>query len=106
MSRSARRLLRLVGLLGLAAVLSLGTLPVLAQEGEPTIDLTIANPSPGDTVHVGGYIIQGTANDSAAEFGNGIEAIDIFLGNRDEGGTLVGQGTFDLITVTVTEGGG
>jgi hypothetical protein len=105
MSRSAKRLLRLFGLLGAATALSLGTLPALAQS-ESTIDFSVDNPSPGDTLHVGGTIVQGMAFDSAAESGTGIEAIDVFLGNRDEGGIIIGHGTFDLTTITDNEGGG
>jgi hypothetical protein len=54
-----------------------------------TITVDVANPSPGDTIHVGGYVIQGIAFDKAAESGPGIERIDIFLDNRDQGGMIL-----------------
>jgi len=43
---------------------------------------------------VGGYVIQGTASDSAAQQGNGIDRVEIFLDSRDAGGTLIGHGSF------------
>jgi len=54
--------------------------------------LDVGNPSSGDTVHVGRYMIEGIAFDRAAEQGAGIERIDIFLDNRDTGGVLIGSG--------------
>jgi hypothetical protein len=54
--------------------------------------LDIGNPSSGDTVHVGRYMIEGIAFDRAAEQGAGIERIEIFLDNRDTGGVLIGTG--------------
>jgi hypothetical protein len=54
--------------------------------------LDVGNPASGDTVHVGRYMIEGIAFDRAAEQGAGIERIDIFLGNRDTGGVLIGTG--------------
>jgi hypothetical protein len=53
--------------------------------------LDVGNPAPADTVHVGRYMIEGIAFDSAAEQGAGIERIDIFLDNRDTGGVLIGS---------------
>jgi len=94
----------LTALLGAVMVLAIGTAPALAQEGS-TIDFDVANPSPGDTIHVGGNVIQGVAFDNAAESGTGIEAIDIFLGNRDQGGIIIGHGTYDLTTVSETDSG-
>ena len=52
-----------------------------------TISLLVYNPSSGDTVHAGGYSIEGVAMDKAAQSGSGIDRIEIFLDNRDEGGT-------------------
>jgi hypothetical protein len=54
--------------------------------------LDVGNPSSADTVHVGHYMIEGIAFDRAADQGAGIERIDIFLGNRDTGGLLIGSG--------------
>jgi hypothetical protein len=44
----------------------------------------VSNPSPGDTIHVGGYSIAGLAS-------LGIDHIDIFLDNRDTGGASLGS---------------
>jgi hypothetical protein len=46
--------------------------------------IEVANPSPGDTIHVGGYSIDGVAS-------LGIDHIDIFLDNRDTGGLTLGS---------------
>ena len=54
-----------------------------------TITVSVGNPSPGDTIHVGGYIIEGMAFDKAAPSGSGIDRIDIFLDNRDSGGLFL-----------------
>jgi hypothetical protein len=55
--------------------------------------LNIANPAPGDSVHVGAMDVQGIAFDSASGGGPGIDHIDVFLDNRDRGGVLVGRGS-------------
>jgi hypothetical protein len=72
---------------------------VLAQE-EPaapvtSIDLQIGNPEPGATIHVGGYMIEGTAVDNEAGEGKGIDSIDVFLESRDDGGILLGSASAD-----------
>jgi hypothetical protein len=59
-----------------------------------TINFQVGNPSPGDTIHVGGYVIEGTGSDTAAQQGVGIDRIDIFLDSREAGGTLIGHGSF------------
>jgi hypothetical protein len=52
----------------------------------------IANPTPGSRVEPGSYVIQGVALDARADNGTpGIDAIDFFLGDRDQGGTIVGH---------------
>jgi hypothetical protein len=58
-----------------------------------TIMLDVANPSPGDTIHVGGYVIDGTALDKAAQSGSGVDRIDIILDNRDTGGMMLTDAT-------------
>ena len=55
--------------------------------------LSVANPSPGDTVTAGGLVISGTAFDPAAPQGAGIARVDLFLGERDQGGTILGSAT-------------
>jgi hypothetical protein len=58
-----------------------------------TVSIDVGNPSPGDTIHAGGYILQGVAFDKSAQSGSGIDRIEIFLDNRDEGGMFLGQAT-------------
>jgi hypothetical protein len=53
--------------------------------------LSVANPSPGDTLIPGGLIISGTAFDPATTQGAGIERVDLFLGTRESGGTILGS---------------
>jgi hypothetical protein len=53
--------------------------------------LSIANPSPGDTLIPGNMIISGSAFDPAATQGSGITRVDLFLGERDQGGTILGS---------------
>jgi hypothetical protein len=52
----------------------------------------VGNPAAGDSIHVGGYTIEGLAFDRAADQSPGIERIDVFLEDRDSGGTLIGHG--------------
>jgi hypothetical protein len=65
-----------------------------ASPSASTVTLEVGNPSPGDTIHVGGYSLEGTAFDRGAQTGNGIDRIDIFLDNRDDGGLLLGGAAF------------
>jgi hypothetical protein len=53
------------------------------------VSLEVANPAPDDTVLAGAFVIQGVAMDHRATSGVGIDRIDIFLDNRDEGGTFL-----------------
>jgi len=55
-----------------------------------TITLSIGNPSPNNTIKAGAYSLQGSASDTAARAGSGIDRVDIFLGNRDGGGMFLG----------------
>jgi hypothetical protein len=59
--------------------------------GAPVVQL--ANPGPGDVLSQGDYIVSGTAFDPSATQGSGIDRIEIFLGDRDSGGVMVGQAT-------------
>jgi hypothetical protein len=52
----------------------------------------VGNPSAGDSIHVGRYMIEGIAFDRAADQSPGIERIDVFLDDRDAGGTIIGHG--------------
>ena len=77
-------------LLGLWGGTALAQSDTDASDG-PTLYLDVGNPSPGDAVHVGAFTVQGIAFDSASEDGPGIDHVDIFLDDRDAGGTLVGR---------------
>jgi hypothetical protein len=71
------------------------------------LTLQLANPSPGDTLHSGANIISGTAFDSRAQQGSGIDRISIFLDSRDQGGAeltqvAVAQPSPNQFSVTVT----
>ena len=58
--------------------------------GAPILDL--ANPSAGDVLSAGDYFVSGTARDPGANAGDGIDRVDLFVGPRDQGGTIVGSG--------------
>jgi hypothetical protein len=58
-----------------------------------SIVLSVGNPSPGDTVKTGAFVMMGDAMDKAAMSGTGIDRIDIFLDNRDTGGIFLGSAT-------------
>ena len=67
---------------------------MISHPSASTITLDIANPSAGDTVHVGATVIQGTAFDlDAPDATGGIDRVEIMLESRDQGGTLLGQAT-------------
>jgi hypothetical protein len=89
-------------LLVVSVVLStiFGTTTVSAQEEENASQmfLDVGNPTPGDTIHVGRIWIEGIAFDRAAEEGQGIERIDVFLGDRDQAGTLIGRAALGIET--------
>jgi hypothetical protein len=99
--------LRLRLLVGAAALssslmfgaLSFASLPAGAQSAPAATtasmacpDLSLGNPNPGDNLAPGAYIISGEAFDPAAPAGaSGISRVDLFLGLRDEGGTILGS---------------
>ena len=100
--------LRLLACVCLGAAVMLPALPAAAQEEQiqsgpastsPNcqIHMTVANPSPGDQQVPRDLIMSGSAIDltatSAAQHG-GISQIQAFLGNRDEGGTFIGNAAF------------
>ena len=70
------------------------TTPAARPPGETTMTFDVGNPSPGDTIHAGAMHIEGIAFDKEATEGTGIDRIEVFLDNRDEGGTIIGQGSF------------
>jgi hypothetical protein len=49
------------------------------------------NPSPGDILPVGGYVIQGSAYDPGSSSGPGIASIDVFLDDPNAGGQNIGH---------------
>ena len=75
-----------------AQVAPAASAPVAAMAGEAPV-LSLANPSAGDVLPTGDIIIQGAAFDPNASSGEGIDRVSVFLGNRDDGGTIVGTGT-------------
>jgi len=90
--------------IGLVAAATLSSAPVGAASSStcssgPILDL--ANPSAGDLLSPGDYIVSGVARDPGAPSGDGIDRVELFLGSRDLGGTEVGsavpqQGTFEV----------
>jgi hypothetical protein len=96
MSMLISRQVRLVGSLAVAATLTMTSLPALAQT-EPmgsdcsAIQFEMANPAPGSRIDPGPLVVQGIALDTRAEDGPGIDRIDFFLGNREQGGVLLGH---------------
>src|SRR5712691_5251554 len=96
MSRLISRQVRWMALLAVAATLILTSLPALAQTESmggdcSAIQFELANPAPGSRVDPGTYIVQGVALDTRSEDGPGIDRIDFFLGNREQGGVLLGH---------------
>jgi hypothetical protein len=55
----------------------------------PVLDLF--NPSPGDVVVAGEYIVSGVALDPLASEGSGIDQVSVYLGPREQGGTQLGS---------------
>ena len=94
-----------VAVLALAAALSRASLPVAAQSSAPPSPCPIVdlgNPSPGDSLPEGKYIVSGTAfTPNTTDGTSGIARIDFFLGNRDAGGPIVGT----TVTGTGPSGG-
>jgi hypothetical protein len=54
--------------------------------------LSLANPGPGDLLPPGGLFISGTASVAGSTSGSGVQRVDLFLGERDQGGTFLGSG--------------
>jgi plastocyanin len=97
-ARFARQSLRAATVCGLVAVLAGTAVPSAAQSGASTppncvIQLSVANPTPGDQEVPHALQMSGTALDDTASFGSGISNVQIFLGNRDAGGLFLGSTT-------------
>ena len=90
--------------IAMVAAATLSSAPVSAASSGtcangPLLDL--ANPGPGDLLSAGDYIVSGVARDPAVPTGDGVDRVELFLGDRDQGGTEVGaavpqQGTFQV----------
>jgi hypothetical protein len=67
---------------------------VAVAQQQPTIPqwpvVQINNPAPGALVPTGDILISGVAFDPVATDGAGVSRVDLFLGNRDEGGLYLG----------------
>jgi hypothetical protein len=57
------------------------------------IQLSVANPSPGDQQVPRSLIMSGTAMDDTSTSGTGISDVQVFLGSRDQGGLFLGSTT-------------
>src|SRR5262249_18381275 len=55
--------------------------------------LSLANPQPGDRLPAGNLHIQGTAYDTSAVSGSGVDRVQVFLGPREHGGTSLADAT-------------
>jgi hypothetical protein len=53
--------------------------------------LTVGNPSPGGLVPSGGQVMSGSAAVPNATSGTGVLRVDLFLGERDQGGLFLGS---------------
>ena len=76
------------------AGLSVASLPAAAQQAQLGVStcpvLELANPSPGDVVSGGAYIVQGLAFDPITLNSSGVSRIEFYLGTQESGGTLLG----------------
>jgi hypothetical protein len=84
------------GLVSLVAliVLSSTSLPAAAQSAAPGVStcpiVDLANPSPGDVVDAGAYVVQGRVFDPVTLSGSGVSRIEFYLGTQESGGILLG----------------
>jgi plastocyanin len=93
--------LRWAASVGLAAALTLPALsataqgevqtsPIAATPANCAIQLSVANPNPGNQEIPRSLVMSGTARDGTATSGTGISQVQAFLGSRDTGGTIIG----------------
>jgi len=99
MARFAFRQVRFVAPLAAAAALAVSALPAAAQAVPVTpsgdcsmIRFELSNPSAGSKVD-NSVVVAGLAQDmrAGASQGSGIDKVDFFLGNRDQGGQSLGS---------------
>jgi len=71
------------------------------------IRLELDNPTPGDLVPIGGYVIQGFAFDpnTPAGQGGGVKGVQVFLDDPDQGGIAVGETTTGVSGAAVNQFG-
>ena len=55
--------------------------------------LSLGNPNSGDVLQLGDTFVNGIAFDPSAPQGAGVDRVELFLDNRDSGGTVLGIGT-------------
>ena len=83
-----------LGVLATAALLT-GLSGIALAQQQPTVNawpvLQIANPAPGALVPSGDIMISGAAYDPTATEGAGVTRVDLFLGDRDQGGLFLGS---------------
>jgi hypothetical protein len=89
-----RRSLAGLGVVATAAIL-VGLSGVALAQQQPTTGpwpiVQINNPVPGGLVPSGNIVISGVAYDPAATQGAGVSRVDLFLGDRDQGGLYLGS---------------
>jgi hypothetical protein len=79
----------------------IGTLDVTQLFGvrDPTMSptaclrLEVENPTPGDLVPVGGYVMGGFAFDPSSTTGSGVTGVQVFLDDPNQGGSVIGSTT-------------
>ena len=76
---------------GLVSAQSTGAENLVARCDLPVVDLF--NPTAGDLVLPGSYLISGVALDPLAQQGSGIDQVSFYLGRRDQGGLALGSVT-------------
>jgi hypothetical protein len=57
----------------------------------PGVIFELSNPSSGDLLPLGGYVVSGTAYDPASSQGPGVDRIQFFLDPRENGGVFLGS---------------
>jgi hypothetical protein len=73
------------------------------SSGGPTLD--VSNPNDGDLLTPGRMYISGVAFDDNAETGIGVDRVSVFIGDRDKGGTFLGDAKLGMHNPEAVEGG-
>jgi hypothetical protein len=79
----------------LGALVPLAAAPTYASSTDcnGSLQVTLDNPNPGDILPIGKYTVQGAAFDAAATSGSGVDSVNVYLDNRDLGGTPLATAT-------------